>query len=337
MEKVIVTKSKLDAINTAISEKSGIEENRTLDQMVTDISEISSGSIDTGANGLYKSLMSGTNLEEIEDNELTSLKAYAQYNNTNLKKIKMTEVLNLGINSFLSCSNLQIIDLPKVTVTSGYSFTNCDSLTDCYLPSLINPGGQGRLFQNCDNLQYVYLPSATSLQNRDLLDCSSLKVLDFPSLRRIAENNPLDANTIEAVILKGNYVPTLTASEATNKFNLYVNKNQISNYQYATNWVARIKNLYSIDLELNIDVNDIINLSSYVPSGAVGQWDIIQCQSYNCGTLQYSNFTAEKEGRALLRCKDARNYNIVYIIYVKIGKGYDLSALEGYIDEQSNS
>ncbi|MBR0302499.1 MAG: leucine-rich repeat protein, partial [Clostridia bacterium] len=109
MSKVVVTKSKLDAINSAISAKTGMSSQRTLDGMATAIGSISG---ESGALAQYRALTSGT-ATALEDPTITELVDYAFYRRTNLKKISLPNLTFMGREAFRYCSSLTgFIDCP---------------------------------------------------------------------------------------------------------------------------------------------------------------------------------------------------------------------------------
>ena len=70
--------------------------------------------VDTGANGLYKSMIE-ENVTEIVDDALTSIRSGNQYQNGNLVKLSIPNVTKIGAAAFYQCNITGYIDLSQAS------------------------------------------------------------------------------------------------------------------------------------------------------------------------------------------------------------------------------
>ena len=135
--------NKLTAIGDAIRVKTGGTAKLTLDQMVTEIGNISGGGYpeddliqNTLVNLSYDTITSvpeyaffySPNLETVSLPKASSIGAYAFTGSPKLREIYLPELLSLGTNCFQICTSLKKVDLPKVMSIPNYAFKGCSAL-----------------------------------------------------------------------------------------------------------------------------------------------------------------------------------------------------------------
>lgn len=238
---------KLTSIANAIRGKTGKSATLTLDQMVTEISGISTVknqnktitengeyTADSGYTGLgvvtvnvevsgggddtLKAMIDGT-LTEIEL-DCTKIRARAFFNYKGLEKVSFPNVTNILENAFYGCSDLAEINFPNCETVGSYVFQLC-ALTDVNLPKLKATNSQ--MFTSCTKLAVARFPSVNSIMQLTFMNCSVFKTLIL-------------ANT--TVVSLGNvsaFNGTPFASGGTGG-TVYVPSALKSQYEQATNW-----------------------------------------------------------------------------------------------------
>lgn len=146
---------KLTAIADAIREKTGKKEALTLDEMVREITEIS-----TGDTSIEDGLITGA-LTEYSNDRVTSVGVYAFTFNGKIKSVKFPLATNIELGAFYACRNLTKVDLPIVTQAGDYAFFQCSSLTNIDLPALEIFNTYA--FSDCLKLKTVCLRNETKI------------------------------------------------------------------------------------------------------------------------------------------------------------------------------
>ncbi len=262
-EKVIVTKTKLDALAVSISEKSGASLPLTIAQMKAAVDGIFTGNVTqdadgylvldkdgTGSGKLMYSLddyISGTEpVGDIRTN-VTHIKDYRFYNDANITSISAPNVTTCGEYAFCKCSNLVNISFPELTYLNQRTFAECSKLASCIFPKVTGTG-QGVFYNTV--AKAVVLPALTlaginifSTFKGEIIDfgknCSGFSGWVFNGM-----NNTFPIHTI--IIRRISGVPTLDGmngwagcgqfASGGSGGTLYVPSALISSYQSANNW-----------------------------------------------------------------------------------------------------
>lgn len=271
-EKLIVTKSKLDALATSISAKSGVAAPMTIAQMKTAVDGIAGGTITQDEDG-YLVLSEGGQQSDCQlrysidnifgdgiDGDIvftgTSLNFPLAYQ-TGITSFTADNVTSMPAQSsspmFKNCTNLSNISMKNFTYffNSSSVFENCTSLetiTSKNFPNVTSWYGN-KSFKGCTNLRLFCLPKLGTDHVRYLHpghfeSCTNLEIVDMAQLNRILGNTFLNSG-VQKIIIRVNTVATL---DALNAFNgtpfasggtggtLYVPSALISSYESATNW-----------------------------------------------------------------------------------------------------
>lgn len=205
-----------------------------------------------------------------ENNEITSLKQYAFYNDNNLIEIKCNNLLTIdnaafsycsqlasislpivatiGSQAFNSCPALTSISLPSVTSISSNAFSYCSSLASISFPSVRTIGSSA--FRDCSQLISISLPSAYFIDGYTFGNCSSLVSVSLPSATDIGSSVFTGCTSLTSITL--GYASRVCILRSTNAIpatsshhvNIYVPVNLVASYRTATNWSTLYNNGY---------------------------------------------------------------------------------------------
>ena len=256
-EKLIVTKSKLDALATSISTKSGVATPMTIAQMKAAVDNLACGTITQDADGYL--VISGEGdatprwtADEIAVRNFTDSiilttplsVAQSAFHGSNIVSVQSNEIIVLN-NSypFADCKNLTTVNFPNTTNLSGkYAFSGCSSLTTVNMKKA-DAGGGGWTFRYCTNLETISLP-VSGVSSEAFGYCSKLYAIDLGG-NIVGSNTFINDTLLTTLILRKNSVCSLAninaftgtpfASGGTGG-TLYVPSALISSYQSATNW-----------------------------------------------------------------------------------------------------
>lgn len=283
---------------------------------------------DTGANGLYKSMLEN-NVTEIADSGLTRLRTNCQRENTSLISINLPNVVDLASAAFYDCSNITGIITLGFSLSGGqYAFYRGLSRTVKFkdIPTSNYAFGNAK----AKHLWVTHQPQIPS--RAYLFSESSFKTIQFDNLSYFnILQNIFNTNTT-AIIINTDSLCSLSGTGGGGKFEIggsgkfYVPNNLLSNYSVATNWTA----WYNAGQVIGYDRGACAVGSTFTPtSSAVGidHWDVVDLQSYTT----YSAFdsttgavTTNHDGRLLIRGLDSSD-NILHVTYLQIGTGFDES------------
>lgn len=213
---------KLAAIGDAIREKTGGTDELTLDQMVTEIGNISGGStIDfTTIEDVWVSKKTKLPMETYTNARVTKVKHGAFSYLTGIKTVNLPNVTTIGEYAFLGCSLITInapkvtkidtrafssgyiseLNFPLVTTIGDYCFYGSNqTFTTVDLPKLTTIGTN--VFDNNKNLVTVNFPILVRLSSYSLRDCSSLKNVNLPKVEYIENNAFASCTALETLDL----------------------------------------------------------------------------------------------------------------------------------------
>lgn len=202
---------KLTNIANAIREKTGLTNSMTLDEMATNIMNISSGeSSDISGKILNKTIKEYTN------NDINTIGDYAFYNCDRLTSISSSRVSGIGQNAFVGCSRLNTVYLPNVINIGAYAFSGCE-----YISTL--------------NIQNV-----TSIGSYAFRRCRGVKSIEFLNNVTFGTYAFYDSFYLKTIILRNtNNMCTLinkNAFEFAGISNIYVPDELVEQYKIADNW-----------------------------------------------------------------------------------------------------
>jgi hypothetical protein len=205
MSQAIVTESKLVAIADAIRSQTGGTTPLTLDQMASEIANISGGGGGGGDNEADIILSGGLSGSSYTNNTISFLRSCAFYYYNGLSEVTLNGITGIGESAFercsslvsftannLSslpscvfsrCSNLETVNMPSVRYIFGSNvFYYCSKVTTLSFPLLERITGTSA-FMNCGVINF-YAPSVKSIAGggQTFQECSRLLSLSFPSL-----------------------------------------------------------------------------------------------------------------------------------------------------------
>ena len=275
--------------------------------------------VDTGANGLYKSMIEG-NVTEIVDNGLTALRTNAQYLNSSLIKVSLPNAVSVMSSSFNSCPKLTgIINLPLVT-------SNLQFVRSLQRTVVLNVGDIFRLYNeslcdhiwapNCCTLSsgYQFYGYGHHLRTAQIDNCTALNFIASGG-----QNN----NFAALVLRQSTLIPlSSTGLNRGTDFHFYVPSSLVNDYKTATNWVSYAQYFVGIDQDTTGTVG-----TTFTPTFTaqnIDHWDQVDLQSYSVGTVDSATgaITPTYDGRLLIRGLDSSN-NVVHVTYLQIGTGFN--------------
>ena len=139
---------------------------------------------------------------------------------------------------------------PRLALICRNFLYKCTSLKSVYLPAVTLV--EHNAFEECTNLSEVNIPKAETLGNRIFAN-TKVKTLDLPSANRFYPETFWYA-PLEALILRGNKIPTLDGSGFINNTPIasgtgfiYVPRSLLDSYKTATNWSAHASKFRAIE------------------------------------------------------------------------------------------
>lgn len=271
-DKVMVNRSKLDALVNAYNTLTGETSKLTLDQLATAISEIETGggdpsedlqtvlenpetgfSITNNANRIVAYSFYNRKLVTASFPKATSVGGAAFYSCTNLKSISVPNAIDINNSAFYSCSALTEVDFGQCEIVYGDAFVFCSNLTTVNLPKCTK--FTGAAFNGCSRLQNVNIPVVREIGQRCFNGCRMLESLEFKSnVTAINAQAFYGCSTLTKVIFNGNTaVPALgNANAFTNTpiasgtGYIYVPDSLVEDWKVADRWstyAAQIKPL----------------------------------------------------------------------------------------------
>lgn len=265
---------KMTSLASKVREISGTSTAKTLDDMITDISNamaredsLLTGTATTYVNPRVTSLRSrafySAPFTSVSFPKCTTIGSYAFYYATTLQSASFPVCTTIGSYAFYCCSQLSTAQFPKCTtiynsafygasrMTTG-AFQNCSTIYssafyNCSSLTTINLLGcktiQSGAFYNCYKLSAIDLPLCTSIASSAFRYCSSLSSVTLlaPSIGAYAFANCTKLSTIKFTKTTG--IASLAASTAfystgitSSTGTIYVPLALVASYKSATNW-----------------------------------------------------------------------------------------------------
>ena len=281
--------------------------------------------VDTGADGLYKSMIEG-NVTEIIDDTLMSIREDAQTNNTSLVKVSLPNVTSVGQNAFRGCSSITgVVDLRNASIRANAFYgalrrtvvlkiaSNSQGIDYSKVVHLWIPDGYSR----GANYEYYNMSNTKSIQYDDMKSSFSFVMCG-------------GLTALKAFVVRKNTLISLAGAGLSgydsSVFRFYVPSALLNDYKTATNWTAYASLMVGIDEDTMCAVS-----TTFIPTtSAVGidHWDVVDLQSYTTYSAFDSTIgavTTNHDGRLLIRGLDS-NGDIKHVTYLQIGTGFDEEA-----------
>lgn len=248
MSKVLVTRSKLDALVNAYNTLTGESDTLTLDQLATAISEIETGGGDPGEE-LKMVLENNTTYDLSSD--ATQIREYS-FQSSKIRNASFPNAVKIGSTAFRDCVSLLTATFPSVTEIGSYEFRGCINATSIYAPNATIIGTQA--FYQCSNLTSVTLGAFTQIESYVFYGTTRLTSLELRGNITSIASAAFSNSGIKTLIFRNSTsVPTL---QNVNAFNstpiasgtgyIYVPDALVDTWKAATNWstyAAQIKPL----------------------------------------------------------------------------------------------
>lgn len=272
MSKVLITKSKLDALVDAYNTLTSSSGKQTLDALATAISEIQTGggdpsedlqtvlenpterfSITNKANKIRNYSFYGSNIKTGSFPNAVSVGAYAFYSCYYLTSISVPKTTEINTTAFYSCTALSEISFELCTIVYGSAFSYCSALRTVNLPVCTKFTGDA--FNGCGLLTDVNIPLVREVGQKCFNNCSHLANLEFKSnVTAINAQAFYGCKALTKLVFSGSTsVPALgNANAFTNTpiasgtGYIYVPDALVDTWKAATNWAtyaAQIKPL----------------------------------------------------------------------------------------------
>lgn len=132
-----------------------------------------------------KALVEGT-IEEVNDNNVTSIRPRGFKNCHKLKQAKFDNVTTIKDEAFAECTSLVSFSAPLATELGPNAFYNCNLLEEVDFQE-VTELNNGNIFENNFVLKTVNMPNLTSVGNEVFRYCRSLEHVDFPNLTSVGE------------------------------------------------------------------------------------------------------------------------------------------------------
>ena len=164
----------------------------------------------------------------LEDDKVTTLRAYA-----------------LGYKSGLKTANF-----PNVTYLNARVFTNCSNMTECLVPKVTGLSSLAHQFNTCSKLTEIRMPLVTGdFPNSIFYNNTALTLADIGMVKSTTQSAFYNDSNLIAVILRrtsgvcslgntNNFNGTKYATNGAGGAYVYVPRALISTYQSATNWAT---------------------------------------------------------------------------------------------------
>ena len=200
-----------------------------------DVTEFASVNVNVASSGgtdtLLANLVADT-LIELDDETVTTARAYA----------------------FYAAKNLQKVSLPNLTSVESYTFNGCENLISANLPNLISSTGT-YCFSGCEKLTQVNMPNVAAISNYTFSDCTTLEKVELGQITSVGSYAFRRAGTTALIIR--NTTTTLTKLNATNAFSdcpiqngtgyIYFYRDYVERYKSATGWSNYAEQIRAIE------------------------------------------------------------------------------------------
>ena len=228
---------KMTAIADAIREKTGGTELLTLDDMATEIANISV----SGTEDVFVSFVERT-ATEFQNENIKTISQYICYNYTTLKGVDFPNLATIGGYAFYGCTALTDLSVDNLKSIGTYAFYNCLVLNKNNFPEVTSVGSYA--FRQCRKLTTVSFPKLTSAGTYALSRCSVLQKADMGLVASLQGYLFAEDSALDTIILrKSDGIATLCATTALSGTKIangtgyiYVPAALVDNYKGATNW-----------------------------------------------------------------------------------------------------
>ena len=198
-----------------------------------------------GDHDVEDAFVTGT-IDTYTNNRVTTIGAYAFYNQLSLQTVNFPNVTSIGNSAFQNCYSLTTANFSNAILIEGTAFYNCYSLTTASFPNATSIGDFA--FYNCYSLTTASFPNVTNIGKSAFYNCRNLTTANFPSVTSIGSGTFLSCSKLMSLYLLGSSVPKLGNSSVFNTTpmskntytgsfgSIYVPASLVDSYKTAANW-----------------------------------------------------------------------------------------------------
>lgn len=206
--------------------------------IVTNVPSSGGGVSQEKYDSLLQALQTQTQAYSFTNDEITSLRDSAFYNDRQLSSVILQNVTRVGANAFERCTMLSKCSVDKMQTCGDSAFSRAN-LSQAVFPNL--SGIARNMFVFCSYLKKVKCDKAISIDERAFNGCASLEVIDILGGGNISAPSTSELYKLKSVVLRD--AENVTATSDTiwlpSSVTIYVPDSLVEQYNSATNWSSR--------------------------------------------------------------------------------------------------
>lgn len=187
---------------------------------------------------LLQALQTQTQAYSFTNDDITSLRDSAFYNDKQLSSVTLQNVTHVGANAFERCTLLSKCSVDKMQTCGDSAFSRAN-LSQAVFPNL--SAIARNMFVFCSYLKKVKCDKAISIDERAFNGCASLEVIDILGGGNISAPSTSELYKLKSVVLRD--AENVTATSDTiwlpSSVTIYVPDSLVEQYNSATNWSSR--------------------------------------------------------------------------------------------------
>ena len=186
---------KLKAIADAIRSKTGNTDSMTLDQMATEVSNISTGGGNVEEPYIKEIYDASGEMIEAKLVGYTKIRRYLFNNCSKLTLISLPSgITDIGVSAFSHCSKLTLTNLPSgITNIASNTFDSCSQLALTSLPSGITNIGSKAFYRCTGLITITFEGTPTAISSTAFQSCTNLTTINVPWAEGAVANAPWGA------------------------------------------------------------------------------------------------------------------------------------------------
>lgn len=158
-----------------------------------------------GVNFIGLASFCGSNIIEIEADELIEVKDSSFSNCRLLKKVSFKNLKICGSNAFSNCENLKNLNISNVKKIGSSAFYNCKSIETIYIPKINTI--ESDVFYKCSNLKEFDFTNIEFIKDSSFYNCSKLIEINLPKIKVIGCKSFSKNNLIKVTLpVKDSYI-----------------------------------------------------------------------------------------------------------------------------------
>lgn len=187
---------------------------------------------------LLQALQTQTQAYSFTNDDITSLRDSAFYNDKQLSSVTLQNATHVGANAFERCTLLSKCSVDKMQTCGDSAFSRAN-LSQAVFPNL--SAIARNMFVFCSYLKKVKCDKAISIDERAFNGCASIEVIDILGGGNISAPSTSELYKLKSVVLRGteNVTPTSDTIWLPSSVTIYVPDSLVEQYKSATNWSSR--------------------------------------------------------------------------------------------------